>query len=85
MPLFETQIHFFFLFSFPTLVLTFYRAVLICLRPITAGANNATKQPELISNTCNLFTAREKYRVQEKIGSGFPYRWLSLSVAIAII
>ena len=37
-----------------------------------AGANSATNQSKFVAILCNLLKAREKSRVQEAIGFGFP-------------
>ena len=45
-------------------------------RPITAGANSAMSQSELLAITCNSLKARAKTRVQSVIGFGFASHWL---------
>ena len=43
----------------------------LLIGPITAGANSAMSQSELLAITCNLLKAREKSRVQSATGFGF--------------
>ena len=46
------------------------------LRPITTGADSATKQSQFLEITCNTLKAREKSRVHGVIGFGFASHWL---------
>ena len=46
------------------------------LRPITTGTNSAMNQSQFLAITCNSLEAREKSRVQGKIGFGFASHWL---------
>ena len=45
------------------------------LRPITAGANSAMDQSQLLAIACNSLQAREKWRVHGAIGFGFASHW----------
>ena len=46
------------------------------LRPITAAADSAMNQSQLLAITCNSLKAREKWCVHGAIGFGFTSHWL---------